>query len=109
MGHIEEQIFDQYTRHLTRRTSDVQEQYIDGIAGAFSDSTEEIEDFATCTFVKGFHPSLKVNWSISDEQLPFLDLVLKPTTTDRLLYTSVHYHPTGTHTIIKHHCTRSYS
>ena len=52
---------------------------------------EEIEDFTTCTFVNGFYPSLKFNWSISDEQLPFLDLVLIPTTLDRLLYTSIHY------------------
>ena len=58
---------------------------------------EEIEDFATCTFVNGFYPSLKFNWSISDEQLPSLDLVLIPTTLDRLLYTSIHYKPTDTH------------
>ena len=32
----------------------------------------------------GLHPSLKFTWSISDEQLPFHDLILKPTT-DRLV------------------------
>ena len=63
---------------------------------------EEIEYFATWTFVNGFHPSLKLNWSISDEQLPFLDLVLKPTTLDRLLYTSIHYKPTDTHILFMH-------
>ena len=63
---------------------------------------EEIEDFATCTFVNGFHPSLKLDWSISNEQLPFLDLLLKPTTLDRLLYTSIHYKPTDTHISFMH-------
>ena len=94
MGHFEEQIFDQYTR----RTPDLYKRYIDDIAGAFSGSREEIEDFAT--FVNGFQPSLKFTWSISDEQLPFLDLVLKPTT-DRLV-TSIHYKPTDTHSYLNY-------
>ena len=63
---------------------------------------EEIEYFATCTFVNGFHPSLKLNWSIRDEQLPFLELLLKPTTLDRLLYTSIHYKPTDTNIFFMH-------
>ena len=63
---------------------------------------EEIEDFATCTLVNNFYPSLKFNWSISDGQLPFLDPVLKPTTPDRLLYTSIHYKPTDTHILFMH-------
>ena len=63
---------------------------------------EEIEYFATCTFVNGFHPSLKLNWSIHDEQLPFLELLLKPTTLDRLLYTSIHYKPTDTNISFTH-------
>ena len=42
----------------------------------------EIEDFAT--YVNGFHPSLNFTWVISDVQVPFLDLCLKPTS-DRLL------------------------
>ena len=94
MGHFEEQIFDQYTR----RIPDLYKRYIDDIAGAFSGSREEIKDFAT--FVNGFQPSLKFNWSISDEQLPFLDLVLKPTT-DRLV-TSIHYKPTDTHSYLNY-------
>ena len=63
---------------------------------------EEIEDFATCTFLNSFYPSLKFNWSISDEELPFMDLVVKPTTFDRLLYTSIHYKPTDTHILFMH-------
>ena len=64
---------------------------------------EEIEDFTTCTFVNGFYPSLKFNWSISDEQVPFPDLVLIPTTLDCLLYTSIHYKPTDTHILFMCH------
>ena len=66
--------------------------YIDDIAGE-----KRSKILLHVTFVNGFYPSLKFNWSISDEQPPFLDLVLIPTTLDRLLYTSVHYKPTDTH------------
>jgi len=57
---------------------------------SFPGSRDEIEDFAS--FVSDFHPNLNFTWSISDEQLPFLQLVLKPTS-DRLA-TRIHY--TGT-------------
>ena len=53
------------------------------------------------------NPSLKFTWSISDEQLPFLDLVLEPTS-DRLV-TSIHYKPTDTHSYLNYassHSTR---
>ena len=70
MGHIEEQIFDQYTGPALA----LYKRYIDDIAGATSGTREEIEDFAN--FVNGFHPNLNFTWSISDEQLPFLDLCL---------------------------------
>lgn len=73
MGHIEEQIFDQYPG----RTTDLYKRYVDDIAGVISGSRDEIEGFAS--FVSDFHPNLKFTWSISDEQLPFLELVLKPT------------------------------
>ena len=77
MDHIEEQIFD----HYTRWTPDLQRYitYIDDIAGE-----KRLKILLHVTFVNGFYPSLKFNWSISDEQLPFLDLVLIPTTLDRL-------------------------
>ena len=45
--------------------------------------------------MNGFHPGLKFTRSISDEQPPFLDLVLKPAT-DRLV-TGIHWKPTDTH------------
>ena len=94
MGHVEEQIFNQYmgpTPALFKR-------YINDIAGATSDTREEIEDFAN--FANGFHSNLIFSWSISDEQLPFLDLCLKQTS-GRLVNT-IHYKETGTHTSTAH-------
>ena len=83
MGHIEEQLFDQYTGTKAA----LYKRYIDDIARATSGTREEIEDFAT--YVKGFHPSVNFTSVIPDVQLPFFDLCLKPTS-DRLL-TSIHY------------------
>ena len=94
MGHIEEQIFEQYTGTVPA----LYKRYIDDIVGATSSSKSEIEDFAT--YVNGFHPSLKFTWSISDEQLLFLDLYLKPTS-DRLI-TSIYYKETDTHSYLNY-------
>ena len=49
-------------------------------------------------YVNGFHHNLNFTWVISDVQLPFLDLCLKPTS-DRLL-TSIHYKETNTHSVL---------
>ena len=92
MGHVEEQIFAQYTGTKPA----LYKRYIDDIVGATSGSREEIEVFAN--YVNGFHPSLKFTWIISDVQLPFLDLCLKPVS-DRLL-TSIHYKDTDTHSYL---------
>ena len=92
MGHIEEQIFEQYTGTKPA----LYKRYIDNIAGATSGSREEMEDFAT--YVNGFHLSLNFTWVISDVQLPFLDLCLKPAS-DGLL-TSIHYKETDTHSVL---------
>ena len=80
VGHIEEQIFLQYPgtkRDLYKRC----------IMGTASCSKSELDNFAN--FVNNFHPSLKFTWAISDNQLPFLDLSLKPTAQG--LATTVHY------------------
>ena len=92
MGHVEEQIFAQYTGTKPA----LYKRYIDDIVGATSGSREEIEVFAN--YVNGFHPSLKFTWIISVLQLPFLDLCLKPVS-DRLL-TSIHYKDTDTHSYL---------
>ena len=82
MGHVKEQIFAQYTGTKAA----MYKRYIEDIVGATSGSRDKIEDFAT--YVNGFNPSLNFTWIVSDVQLPFLDLCLKPVS-DRLL-TSVH-------------------
>ena len=89
MGHIEGQIFQQYTG----AKPDLYKRYIVDIAGAFSGGRNAIEEFAT--FVNDFHPSVKFTWSVSDKELPFLDHVLK-STSDRLT-SSIQYKPTDTH------------
>ena len=96
MGHIEEQIFEQYTAGTVPA---LYKRYIDDIVGATSSSKGEIEDFATC--VNNFHPSLKFTWSISDEQRPYLDLYLKPTCSDRLI-TSIYNKETDTHSYLNY-------
>ena len=92
MRHVEEQIFAQYTGTKPA----LYKRYIDDIVGPTSGSRDEIEVFAT--YVNAFHPSLKFTWIISDVQLPFLDLCLKPVS-DRLL-TSIHYKDTDTHSYL---------
>lgn len=95
MGHIEEQIFEQYEG----RTPDLYKRYIDDIVGACSCSNREIEDVAS--FVNNFHPSLKFTWAISEKQLPFLDLLLKPVE-NHLTTTIIHYKETDTHSYLNY-------
>ena len=101
LQHVEEQIFAQYKGTKPA----LYKRYIDDIMGTTSGSRNEIEDFAT--YVNGFHPSLNFTLNISDVQLPFLDLCLKPVS-DRLL-TSIHYKDTDTHSYLDYtssHSTR---
>ena len=53
-------------------------------------NSNELDNFAE--FINSFHPSLKFTWAISDNQLPFVDLLLKPT--PQGLTTSIHYKET---------------
>ncbi|XP_078354461.1 uncharacterized protein LOC144639077 [Oculina patagonica] len=92
VGHVEEQIFQQYPG----RKPDLYKRYIDDIVGAAACSKSELDDFAT--FVNNFHPSLQFTWTISDKQLPFLDLLLKPT--PQGLATTIHYKETDSHSYL---------
>ena len=94
VGHIEEQIFQQYRG----KTPDLYKRYIDDIVGAASGTKEELEDFAT--FVNNFHPSLKFTWAISDDKLPFLDLYLSPSS-NRLI-TTIQYKETDSHSYLNY-------
>ena len=73
-------------------------RYIDDIVRAFSGNRDTIKEFAS--FMNDFHPSVKLNWSTSNDELPFLDLVLKPTSDH--LTTSIHYKPTNTHSYLNY-------
>ena len=92
VGHVEEQIFQQYPG----KKPDLYKRYIDDITGAASCSKNELDNFAE--FINNFHPSLKFTWAISDNQLPFLDLPLKPT--PQGLTTSIHYKETNSHSYL---------
>ena len=94
MGHIEEQIFQQYNG----KSPDLYKRYIDDIVGAASCNKQDQEDFAS--FVNNFHPSLKFTWAISDDKLPFLDPYLKPSS-NRLI-TTIHYKETDSHSYLKY-------
>ena len=92
VGHVEEQIFQQHPG----KKPDLYKRYIDDIAGAASCSKNELDSFAE--FINNFHPSLKFTWAISDNQLPFLVLLLKPT--PQGLTTSIHYKETDSHSYL---------
>ncbi|CAH3199466.1 unnamed protein product [Porites evermanni] len=89
VGHVEEQIFQQYPG----KKPDLYKRYIDYITAC---SKNELDNFAE--FINNFHPSLKFTWAISDNQLPFLDLLLKPT--PQGLSTSIHYKETDSHSYL---------
>ena len=99
MGHVEEQIFVQYTGTKPA----LYKRYINDIVDATSGSREEIKDFAT--YFKIFHPSLNFTRTISDVQLPFLHLCLKPIS-DRLL-TRIHYKENDTHSYLNYTCCKN--
>ena len=82
VGHVEEQIFQQYPG----KKPDLYKRYIEDIAVAASCSKNGLDNFAE--FINNFHPSFKFTWAVSDNQLPFLDLLLKPT--PQGLTTSIH-------------------
>ena len=97
VGHVEEQIFVQYTGTKPA----LYKRYINDIVDATSGSREEIKDFAT--YFNIFHPSLNFTRTISDVQLPFLHLCLKPIP-DRLL-TRIHYKENDTHSYLNYTCS----
>ena len=92
VGHIEEQIFLQYLGTKPDRYK----RYIDDVVETASCSKSKLDNFAN--FVNNFHPSLKFTWAISDDQLPFLDLSLKPAAQG--LGTTIHYKETDFHSYL---------
>ena len=98
VGYMEERILYTYTGFI----SQLYKRYIDDIVGAASCRREELEDFIT--HVSTFHPALQFTHTISQIQIPFLDITLS--ISGSTISTSVHYKDTDTHNYL--HYTSSH-
>ena len=89
VDHVEEQIREQYLGFAPQ----LHKRYIDDIVGAASRTREELE--ALIEFVSNFHPALRYTSTISETELPFLDINLH--ISDGRIETSIHYKDADTH------------
>lgn len=89
VGYVEQQIREQYTGFIPQ----LHKRYIDDIVGTASCRSDELEDFID--FVSNFHPALQFTSTITETELPFLDINLR-ISEDRI-QTSVFYKETDTH------------
>ena len=71
VGYVEQQIRKQYTGFMPQ----LHKRYIDDIVGAASCQRDELENFTD--FVSNFHPALQFTSTITDMELPFLDINLR--------------------------------
>ena len=84
-------------------------RYIDDIVGAASCQRDELENFID--FVSNFHPALQFTSTITETELPFLDINLR-IAEDRI-QTSIFYKETDTHNYLlfssfhPDHCKRA--
>ena len=105
VGYVEQQIREQYTGFIPQ----LHKRYIDDIVGAASCRRDELEDFID--FVSNFHPALQFTSTITETELPFLDINLR-ISEDRI-QTSVFYKETDTHNYLHFssfhpdHCKRA--
>ena len=83
VGFIEEQISQQYTGTVPQ----LHKRYIDDVVGIACCSRVELDDYIA--FVSNFHPALQFTHTISETELPFLDINLR-ISGDRIR-TSIHY------------------
>ena len=89
VGYVEQQIREQYTGFIPQ----LHKRYIDDIVGAASCQRDELENFID--FVSNFHPALQFTSTITETELPFLDINLR-ISEDRI-HTSIFYKETDTH------------
>ena len=68
-------------------------RYIDDIVGATSLPLNQLQDFIN--FVNNFHPTLEFTHTITENSLPFLDILLS--ISDDKITTSIHYKETDAH------------
>ena len=92
VGFIEEQIGQQYTGAVPQ----LHKRYIDDVVGIACCNHVELEDYIA--FVFNFHPALQFTHTISETELPFLDINLR-ISGDRIR-TSIHYKATDTHSFL---------
>ena len=89
VGYVEQQIREQYPGFIPQ----LHKRYIDDIVGAASCQRDELENFID--FVSNFHPALQFTSTITETELPFLDINLR-ISEDRI-HTSIFYKETDTH------------
>ena len=89
VGYVEHEICEQYTGFIPP----LNKRYIDNIVGIASCRREELE--AYLNFISNFHPALQLTSTITETELPFLDINL--CLSDARTQTSVHYKDTDTH------------
>ena len=94
VGYIEERIRSVYTGFVPQ----LHKRYIDDVGGAAHCIRLKLEDFIN--YVSNFHPALQFASTISDFELPFLDIKLK--VNNHSIQTSVHYKATDTHNYLHH-------
>ena len=105
VGYVEQQIREQYTGFIPQ----LHKRYIDDIDGAASCQRDELENFID--FVSNFHPTLQFTSTITETDLPFLDITLS-ISEDRI-QTSNFYKETDTHNYLHFsslhpdHCKRA--
>ena len=71
VGYVEQQIREQYTGFIPQ----LHKRYINDIFGAASCQRDELKDISD--FVSNFHPALQFTSTITETELPFLDVNLR--------------------------------
>ena len=105
VGYIKEQIRASYTGFIPQ----LHKRYIDDVVGAAQCSRSDLEEYID--YVSNFHPALKFTSTISELELPFLDISLRISNND--IQTSVFYKETDTHnylyytSLYPNHCKRA--
>ena len=91
---VEEQIYANYTGFLPQ----LHKHYIDDVVGVAQCTRLELEQFID--YVCNFHPALQFTFTISELELPFLDIKLSINGSG--IQTSVYYEETDTHSYLHH-------
>ena len=94
VGHQEQLIYETYDGPLPCLIK----RYIDDIVGATSLPLADLQNFINYT--NNFHPALQFTHSITEESLPFLDILLS--ISNNQISTSIYYKPTDAHCLLNY-------